>query len=651
MSAMVRRPVIIFSLALIAAPAPVLALGGSNETSLASSDSLSAPVCSTSVAPQHVRCFARAKLQSPYGPRVQAATANGAGGYGPSDLQGAYGIATGGGRGQTVAVVDVADDPNAEADLNVYRANYGLGACTTGNGCFRKVNSGGSANAGWATEISLDLDMVSASCPNCSILLVEVPQDSTGSASVQAIIQGVTLAIQLGAGEVSLSLGSSEFTGETFEDSQLSHAGVTITVASGDSGYGTSYPASSPNVIAVGGTALHRSSNTRGWTETAWSGTGSGCSAFEAKPAWQSDGGCGNRTDNDIAVVGDPQTGVSVYDSYQSGGWGVVGGTSAGAPLMAGIVAVSGAAVGNDAHSLYGGAANDVVAGSNGSCSPAYLCTAGPGYDGPTGVGTPTAALLPHAPPPTGGYWLVASDGGIFPFGNAGGYGSTGGQHLNQPIVGMARTPSAHGYWLVASDGGIFPFGDAGGYGSTGNVRLNQPIVGMAPSSDGGGYWLVASDGGIFPFGDAHGYGSTGNIHLNKPIVGMAATPDGGGYWLVASDGGIFPFGNAGGYGSTGNVRLNKPIVGMAATPDGAGYWLVASDGGIFPFGDAGGYGSTGNVRLNQPIVGMAASKDGHGYWLVASDGGIFPFGDSGGWGSTGNMRLNQPINGMAPTP
>jgi len=249
---------------------------------------------------------------------------------------------------------------------------------------------------------------------------------------------------------------------------------------------------------------------------------------------------------------------------------------------------------------------------------------------------------------PLAGYWMVASDGGIFPFGRAGGYGSTGNVRLNQPMVGMAATPTGRGYWLVASDGGIFPFGDAGGYGSTGSERLNAPIVGMASTPDGHGYWLVASDGGIFCFGDASFKGSMGGQHLNQPIVGMAPTPSGNGYWLVASDGGIFPFGDAGGYGSTGNIHLNQPIVGMAATPTGHGYWMVASDGGIFPFGDAGGYGSEGGTRLNQPIVGMAATPSGHGYWLVASDGGIFTFGDAPFLGSTGGQHLNQPVVGMA---
>jgi spore germination protein YaaH len=250
------------------------------------------------------------------------------------------------------------------------------------------------------------------------------------------------------------------------------------------------------------------------------------------------------------------------------------------------------------------------------------------------------------------GYWLVAADGGIFPFGAASGYGSTGGTHLNRPIVAMAPSPGGNGYWLVAADGGVFPFGPgATGYGSTGGTHLNQPIVAADATPTGRGYWLVARDGGVFPFGDAVGYGSTGGIHLNRPIVGMALTPTGRGYWLVAADGGIFPFGDATGFGSTGSGTLNRPMVGMAASASGHGYWLVAADGGIFPFGDAGGYGSTGATPLNSPIVGMAASQGGHGYWLVAGDGGIFPFGDARGYGSMGGTPLNQPVVGMAATP
>ena len=207
---------------------------------------------------------------------------------------------------------------------------------------------------------------------------------------------------------------------------------------------------------------------------------------------------------------------------------------------------------------------------------------------------------------------------------------------LASPVVGVASTPDGLGYWAVASDGGIFAFGNAPFEGSTGAIHLNAPIVGMAATSDGGGYWLVASDGGIFAFGDAVFLGSMGGRPLNQPIVGMAATASGHGYWLVASDGGIFAFGDAVFLGSMGGRPLNEPVVGMAATPSGDGYWMTASDGGIFAFGDASFEGSLGGTPLNEPIVGMAASTSGHGYWLVAADGGVFTYGDAPFEGSDG---------------
>jgi hypothetical protein len=246
------------------------------------------------------------------------------------------------------------------------------------------------------------------------------------------------------------------------------------------------------------------------------------------------------------------------------------------------------------------------------------------------------------------GYWLAASDGGVFNYGNAPFLGSAGSLHLNAPVVGMAATPDAEGYWLVASDGGIFNYGDARFYGSTGGLKLNKPVVGMAPTADGKGYWLVASDGGIFSYGDAGFFGSRGGQPLNKPVVGMGATADSQGYWLVASDGGIFSYGDATFYGSTGGLVLNKPVVAMASTPDGHGYWLVAADGGIFNYGDALFEGSAGGLTLNKPVVGMAATSDGAGYWLVASDGGIFNYGDALFYGSAGGLTLNAPMVGMA---
>ena len=246
------------------------------------------------------------------------------------------------------------------------------------------------------------------------------------------------------------------------------------------------------------------------------------------------------------------------------------------------------------------------------------------------------------------GYWMVASDGGLFSFGDAKFVGSAGGQALNKPIVAMTPTPSGLGYWMVASDGGLFAYGDAPFVGSAGGLPLSRPIVDIAPTPSGRGYWMVASDGGVFNYGDAKFFGATSRLTLAKPIVSIVPTPSGKGYWLVASDGGIFSFGDAKFFGSTGNLVLNKPIVDMAPTKTGKGYWMVATDGGIFAYGDATFYGSTGAVPLNKPIVGMTATPFGKGYWMVASDGGVFSFGDARFLGSTGNITLNQPIVGLA---
>ena len=212
----------------------------------------------------------------------------------------------------------------------------------------------------------------------------------------------------------------------------------------------------------------------------------------------------------------------------------------------------------------------------------------------------------------------------------------------------VAPVPKVTGYWTVAADGGVFTFGAARFYGSTGSIHLNSPIVAMAPAVDGTGYWLVASDGGIFSFGSARFYGSMGGKPLNSPIVGMAAMPTGKGYWEVAADGGIFSFGTAHFYGSMGGKPLNKPMVGMAAMPTGHGYWTDASDGGIFSYGTARFYGSMGGKPLNKPMVGMSPTPTGHGYWTDASDGGIFTYGAGTFFGSMGGKPLNKPMVGMA---
>ena len=286
-----------------------------------------------------------------------------------------------------------------------------------------------------------------------------------------------------------------------------------------------------------------------------------------------------------------------------------------------------------------------------------------------TGVGFQNAPLITDDPNGTIGVTLAGFQGNndvITHYEIAGSNGSlvneTGAWpqfHLNPQLTGDTGTvqsiqvpckapASPYGYYLAASDGGIFNYGNLPFCGSTGAITINKPMVGLAATKDGGGYWEVASDGGIFGFGDATFHGSAGNIALNKPIVGMAVTHDGGGYWEVASDGGIFSYGDAAFHGSAGSIALNKAIVGMAATPDGGGYWEVASDGGIFSYGDAAFHGSSGNIVLNKPIVGMAVTPSGLGYWLVASDGGIFAYGDAQFYGSTGNEVLNKPVVAMS---
>lgn len=312
----------------------------------------------------------------------------------PADLQDAYKV---GGLtaapGQKVAIVDAYDDPSAEADLAVYRAKFGLAPCTTAGGCFKKVDQNGGtnyprANGGWAQEISLDLDMVSAVCPSCKILLVEAK-----SASFNDLAAAVNKAVALGATVVSNSYGGSEWSGETASDSAFNHPGVAITVSSGDAGYGAEYPAASQYVTAVGGTTLTRSGTSRGWTEQAWSGAGSGCSAYEPRPSWQPAGACGaKRTIADVSAVADPATGVAVYDSFKyqgSAGWMKFGGTSASAPIVGAVYALAGVGASPAYSYAHQGEFFDAVGGSNGTCTTAYLCSAVTGYDGPTGLGTP----------------------------------------------------------------------------------------------------------------------------------------------------------------------------------------------------------------------------------------------------------------------
>ncbi|MFD9334968.1 putative Ig domain-containing protein [Streptomyces sp. NPDC060028] len=378
-------------------------------------------LCSEPTKPGYMSCHALArtdlKQQLSLAPNILPS------GYGPTDLQGAYALPASAGAGATVAIIDAYDDPNAESDLATYRSQYGLPACTTANGCFKKVDQNGGTNyptadSGWAGEISLDVDMVSAVCPQCHILLVEANQPSMADLGA-----AVNRAVTMGAKYVSNSYGGGEDSTDPSSDaSYFNHPGVAITVSSGDSGYGVEYPAASQYVTSVGGTSLTRAGGTsRGWSESVWgassggNGAGSGCSAYTTKPSWQTDSGCAKRTVSDVSAVADPATGLAVYDSYQASGWNVYGGTSASAPIIASVYALAGTPAAGTYPSAYPYAhtssLNDVTSGANGSCSGSYLCTAKSGYDGPTGLGTPngTAAFAGGS---TGGNTVTVTNPG-----------------------------------------------------------------------------------------------------------------------------------------------------------------------------------------------------------------------------------------------
>jgi len=370
-------------------------------------------ICSEAVPAGYAHCDARLRTDrlgkdvvpdGSFGPNVSTAADvlgdNGA--YSPAYLQSAYNAPSAtNGTGQTVAIVDAYDDPTAESDLATYRSRFELSACTTADGCFRKVNETGgttypTSDADWGNEISLDVDMVSALCPNCHILLVEATSNSTSD-----LAASVDEAVTLGANVVSNSYGGPEFSDESYFDSSYDHPGVAIVASAGDAGYGVEYPAASPDVVAVGGTSLDQltATGTRDATETAWSGTGSGCSAYETKPTWQTDTGCANRMVADVSAEADPNTPVWVYDSADGGddnGWVMYGGTSAASPIIGAMYALAGNAPSSAAMNSYPyahpNALNDIVSGSNGTCTTAYFCDAEPGYDGPTGLGTPNTA-------------------------------------------------------------------------------------------------------------------------------------------------------------------------------------------------------------------------------------------------------------------
>jgi hypothetical protein len=502
-------------------------------------------------------------------------------GFGPSDLQSAYGLSANGGAGQTVAIVDAQDDPNAESDLATYRTQYGLPACTTANGCFKKIDQNGgtsypTGDTGWAGEISLDVDMVSAAAPNAHILLVEA-----NSASMADLGAAVNQAVAQGAKFVSNSYGGAEDSTDTSSDSQyFNHPGVAITVSSGDSGYGAQYPAASQYVTAVGGTSLTRDSSARGWSESVWgsssggNGAGSGCSAYDSKPSWQTDSGCANRTIADVSAVADPATGVAVYQTYGGSGWAVYGGTSASSPIIAAVYADAGTPGASDYPSKYpyqqAGSLNDVTSGANGTCSPSYLCTAGAGYDGPTGLGTPNGLTAFKS----GG----GSTGNTVTVTNPGNQSGTVGTAVSLQVN---ASDSATGQTLSYSASGL-PAGlsinsstglitgtpsTAGTYNVTVTARDTTNASGSAGFS-----WTVSTSGG----GSCTGAGQ-----------------------LLGNPG--FETGSASPWTATAGVIDNS-----AGEPAHSGSWKAWLDG----------YGSTHTDTLSQTLKIPAGCKASFSFWL-----------------------------------
>ena len=372
-------------------------------------------------------------------------TSNYISGYTPAQLHAAYGAATGASQKQIIAIVDAYDNPNVQSDLATYSSALGipgLAACSgaisaTAQPCFKKIDQSGggnypAGNTSWGLEIDLDVQAAHAMCQNCSILLVEAK-----STSYNDLLAAVDTAVAQGATIVSNSYGSSEFSGQSYYDPHFNRQGVAFLFSSGDSGYGVQYPASSPYVTAVGGTHLTMSGTTY-QGESAWSGAGSGCSAYSSKPSFQTDSNCAHRTVADVSADADPQSGIAIYDSYGYNGvtgWFTAGGTSLAAPIIAGVYALAGGVPSNVMGNsmVYNGAIGlrDVTSGANGSCSLSYLCTALSGYDGPTGLGTPklsggTQSTGSSGSSPTSGSGTGSGTSGTSSTGTTGTTGGTG---------------------------------------------------------------------------------------------------------------------------------------------------------------------------------------------------------------------------------
>ncbi|HEY2792521.1 MAG TPA: carboxypeptidase regulatory-like domain-containing protein, partial [Micromonosporaceae bacterium] len=627
----------------IPAGSAAAAVTGSPSTAKASTKHDVAALCGKP-RPGHSECFALRRVDLAAHKGIQPALT--VAGFGPSDLASAYNLPPGGGAGQTVAIVDAFDDPTAEADLTIYRSQFGLPACTTANGCFSKIDQRGGtdyppADASWSGEISLDLDMVSAVAPEAHILLVEADDngnDNLGASVDEAVALGAKYVSNSYGSQYDSTPGSGEDPSEVTElDPFYNHPGVAVVASTGDDDYGVSYPAASQYVTSVGGTSLVADSSSRGWSESVWNnsfgGPGSGCSIFEAKPSWQTDSGCAMRTEADVSAVADPETGVSVYDSFQSGGWQVFGGTSASSPIIASVFADAGTPVAGTYPSSYPyadtGAFNDVTSGNNGTCSPAYLCTAGAGYDGPTGLGTPDGVAAfttgPHgtvsgtvtdsatSAPVAGAEVTVGDDSTVT--------AADGSYTLSVPVGTYTETISAYGY-LTQSISGVAV---ADGGSVTENVSLvkapSVTVSGKVTDGSGHGWPLYASiavDG--VPGAPIHTNPYTGAYSLTLPAgqtyhlhVVAAYT----GYQAVDTTVTV----------AGANVTKNVPVPVDATSCDAPGYHVVVAgttqsfDGTTTPAGwTVTNNTASGGWQFNDPNPRGNLTGGTGGFAIVDSD-------------------------------
>jgi hypothetical protein len=592
-------------------------------------------------------------------------------GFSAQDLESAYKLPSGtAGSGQTVAIVDAYDDPNAQADLNVYRSTYGLPACESE--CFTKVNQEGgttypAGNSGWAEEISLDLDMVSAACPKCHILLVEAK-----SASFENLGIAENEAAKLGATEISNSYAARESeVGEKltkeYGEKYYTHSGIPITVASGDEGYddenpcpseegkcinlSPSFPAGLASVDAVGGTTLSPEGETgRGWSESVWIGSGSGCTLYVTKPAWQTDKGCAKRTDNDIAAEASPSTPVSLYDTYSLvvPGWQVVGGTSASTPLAAGAIALESSTLrAEGTEGIYKHASNwfDITTGSNWigngpECPENYWCHAEVGYDGPTGMGTPNGGAT--TTPPSA---LTEAATGV----------TTTGATLNG-IVNPETSATTYYFQYGPSTnyGGEVPVGGAKVAGYTKPTSVTQSITGLHSASLYH-FRVVAKSVGGTTYGADRTFSTAPKVYLSS--FGSKGTTEGkfeapqwtatdlkGDVWVTDfSNDRIEEFSSTGTFlrmcGSTGSGEgeFSGPT-GIAVNPTSnlyRGGYIYVSDSGnnrieVFSpeckFVESFGASGSGNGQLSDPM-GLAFGSENDPYYkrpyvLMVADSG-----------------------------